>query len=132
LDNVAAIIEGRPISAAAQRTRELQSLPVEEAMAIAREQRELECCYERCLWITWNARVAQCMEWYADGRELVPDGFLETPLDKILEARRTSAFCRACRERAIHRCYVVYGDEKLAHPCFQDESVAARDGRAKA
>lgn len=115
LENIEAVIEGRPLSAAAQRTRELQILPVEEAMAIARSQKERPCFYQRCLWITWDLRVAQCMEWFSPELSLVPGDFLATPLAQIAAARQESDFCRRCKERAIHRCYVVYGDEKLVH-----------------
>lgn len=113
LDNVAAVIEGRELSPEARRTMDLQIFPVEEAMAIARKQREQECCYERCLWITWDQHVSQCMEWYADGKRLVPDDFLSTPLKDIIRARCNNTFCDKCKENAIHRCYVVYGDEEL-------------------
>ncbi len=113
LDNILAVIEGREISPEAKRTMDLQILPVSEAMEIARTQRERECCYERCLWITWDGKVAQCMEWYADGRTLVPGGFLGTPIDEIIASRRNSDFCKRCKADAIHRCYVVYGDEEL-------------------
>jgi hypothetical protein len=36
-------------------------------------------------------------------------------LVEIKKAREESDFCRLCKERAIHRCYIVYGDEKLVH-----------------
>jgi len=113
LDNVAAVIDGRPISEAARAAMDMQILPVHEAMDLARQQKDQECFYQRCMWITWDMYVAQCMEWYADGRKLVPGAFLDTPLADIARARQTNAFCDACKERAIHRCYVVYGDEKL-------------------
>jgi MoaA/NifB/PqqE/SkfB family radical SAM enzyme len=113
LDNVAAVIEDRPVSPEARRAMDLQILPVKEAMAIARQQQDRECCYERCLWITWDMHVSQCMEWYADNAKLVPGDFLSTPLADIIAARRDNEFCRRCKERSIHRCYVVYGDENL-------------------
>lgn len=113
LDNIQAVLEGRELNEPVRKTMELQILPVEEAMAIARGQQDKECCYERCLWITWDGHVSQCMEWYAQGKRLVPDGFLATPLEEIIAARTTNAFCDKCREQAIHRCYVVYGDEAL-------------------
>jgi MoaA/NifB/PqqE/SkfB family radical SAM enzyme len=115
LENIEAVIEGRPLSKEAMRTRELQILKVEEAMEIAREQKDRPCFYERCLWITWDLKVAQCMEWFTPGLTLVPGDFLSTPLDEILAARQSNEFCRRCKERSIHRCYVVYGDEKLVH-----------------
>ena len=113
LENIEAVIEGRPLSPEAERTRELQIFPVEEAMEIARSQKDRPCFYERCLWITWDLRVAQCMEWFSPELSLVPGDFLATPLSEIVAARADNEFCRRCQDRAIHRCYVVYGDEKL-------------------
>ena len=113
LDNIDAVINGRPVSDEARRAMELQILPVSEAMAVARDQRERECSYERCLWITWDMSISQCMEWYADGKKLTPGNFLETPLRDIIIARRNNSFCDYCKRQSIHRCYTVYGDENL-------------------
>lgn len=121
LENIEAVIEGRPLSSEAARSMKLQILTVQEAMEIARAQKDRPCFYERCLWITWDLQVSQCMEWFNPELKLVPKDFLSTPLDEIVAARRDNEFCRRCKERAIHRCYVVYGDEKLVH---QRRSVA--------
>ena len=115
LENIEAVIEGRELSVEAKRTRELQIFPVEEVMEIARGQKDRPCYYKRCLWITWNLRVAQCMEWFSPNLSLVQGDFLSTPLQEIVAARENNTFCQRCQERAIHRCYVVYGDEKLVH-----------------
>jgi len=115
LENIEAVIEGRELSPEAQQTRELQIFPVEEVMEIARSQRDRPCFYKRCLWITWDLRVAQCMEWFSPELSLVPSDFLSTPLSEIIAARAENEFCNRCQEKAIHRCYVVYGDEKLVH-----------------
>ncbi len=115
LDNIEAVIEGYPLSDGVRRTMELQSLQVSEAMELARAQRDRECFYERCLWITWDLRVAQCMEWFKPDLSLVPGDFLSTPLAEISAARQGNEFCKRCKERAIHRCYNVYGDERLVH-----------------
>lgn len=115
LENIEAVIDGRPLSPEAERTRELQIFPVEEVMEIARSQKERPCFYQRCLWITWDLRVAQCMEWFSPELSLVPGNFLETPLAEIVAARSENEFCTRCKDKAIHRCYVVYGDEKLVH-----------------
>ncbi len=115
LENIEAVIEGRPVNAQVARTMELQALKAPEAMELAREQKDQPCFYERCLWITWDLKVSQCMEWFDPALKLVPGDFLSTPLDEIVKARKESDFCRRCKERAIHRCYMVYGDEKLVH-----------------
>ena len=115
LENIEAVIDGRPLTPEAEKTRSLQIFPVEEVMAIARSQKQRPCFYKRCLWITWNLRVAQCMEWFSPELSLVPGNFLSTPLSEIIAARENNEFCRRCQEKAIHRCYVVYGDEKLVH-----------------
>jgi hypothetical protein len=115
LDNMFAVIHGRPVSPEARRAMELQILPVTEAMALARQEQQRECGYERCLWITWDLKIAQCMEWYAGGKTLTPGNFLETPLRDIIAARQNNSFCEECKKQAIHRCYTVYGDENLIH-----------------
>lgn len=115
LENIEAVIDGRPLSSEAERTRELQIFPVEEVMEIARSQKDRPCFYKRCLWITWDLRVAQCMEWFSPELSLVPGDFLSTPLEEIMAARNENEFCQRCQAKAIHRCYVVYGDEKLVH-----------------
>lgn len=115
LENIEAVIEGRALSPEAERTRELQIFPVEEAMEIARTQKDRPCFYKRFLWITWDLRIAQCMEWFTPELSLVPTDFLATPLSEIIAARENHEFCQRCQDKAIHRCYVVYGDETLVH-----------------
>jgi len=115
LENIEAVIEGRPLSPEAEKTRQLQIFPVEEVMEIARSQKDRPCFYKRCLWITWDLRVANCMEWFSPDLSLVPGDFLSTPLKEIIAARKDNEFCDRCQEKAIHRCYVVYGDENLVH-----------------
>jgi MoaA/NifB/PqqE/SkfB family radical SAM enzyme len=115
LENIEAVIDKRMLSSEAERTRELQIFPVEEVMEIARSQKDRPCFYKRFLWITWNLRVAQCMEWFTPELSLVPGDFLTTPLSEIIAARKNNDFCQRCQEKAIHRCYVVYGDEKFIH-----------------
>lgn len=113
LDNIEAIIEGRPVSEAVEKTRKLQYLSVEKAMELAREQKSRPCYYERFLWVGWDLRVAQCMEWFAPELSLVQGGFLNATLEELVNARNQNSFCDKCREKAIHRCFAVYSDEKL-------------------
>ncbi|HUG70173.1 MAG TPA: radical SAM protein [Pirellulaceae bacterium] len=113
LENVEAFVEGREMTDAAKQTMELQALPLSEAMELARQQRDSTCFYERYLWITWDLKVAHCMERYDPSLLLVPTDFLSTPLAQIADAREDNEFCNRCKENAIHRCYNVYGDEKL-------------------
>lgn len=113
LDNIADIIEGRPVNEALELTRSLQTLSVEEAMDLARQDRGQPCAYARCLHLTWDLRVRSCMEWYHPDLNLVPGDFLSTPIEDLARARQNSPLCLACRERALHRCYIVYGDERL-------------------
>lgn len=112
LDTVMDFVKGRPLSPAAQRTRALQILPLEEAVEMARQQKDLPCPYQRCLWITWDLKVRQCMEWFGADLDLLPN-FLKAPIDEISAARAASEHCRYCQSEALHRCYVVYGDETL-------------------
>ncbi len=113
LDTIADIIHGRPVNSSVQLTRELQSLSVEDCMALAREQKDLPCPYARYQWITWDGLAPLCEEWFHPDLLVSPRPFLEIPLAEIIAARENSPHCRACRQEGIHRCFVVYGDEKL-------------------
>lgn len=113
LENIEAVVDGKPLTKAAEKTRKYQILSVEEAMEIARNQIDRPCFYKRFLWITWDLRVAQCMEWYTPDCSLVEKKYLDTSMDEIVAARSDNAFCTRCMQKAIHRCYCVYGDEKL-------------------
>jgi MoaA/NifB/PqqE/SkfB family radical SAM enzyme len=113
LDNIEAIIEGRPVNERVRQTMDYQFLQVHDVMEKAYAERHRPCYYERHLWITWDLRVAQCMEWYQPDLNLVEGSFLEVSADEIINARENSAFCASCKERGIHRCFVVYSDEKL-------------------
>lgn len=112
LDVVMDLVKGLPLSPEAEATRTLQILPLEEALELARQQKHLPCPYQRCLWITWDLKVRLCMEWFGLGLELDTD-FLQTPLEEIGATRAASQLCRDCQAEALHRCYVVYGDEAL-------------------
>jgi Predicted Fe-S oxidoreductases len=113
LDNIEAIIEGRPVNERVRETMKLQFLQVEDVMEQAYAERHRPCYYENHLWITWDLRIAQCMEWYRSDLNLIEGSFLDVSADDILKARASSEFCAHCKERGIHRCFVVYSDEKL-------------------
>jgi hypothetical protein len=113
LDNIEALINGKPVTEAVKKTQSLQTLSVSEAMEIARRDKHLPCPYLRCLWITWDLKIMQCMEWYNPNLVLTETNFLETPILTIQKARDTSDFCKKCRNDGIHRCFLVFGDESL-------------------
>lgn len=113
LDNIEAIMEGRPVNDRIKQTMDLQFLQVEEVMKKAYEERHRPCYYERHLWITWDLHVAHCMEWYRPDLNLVEGSFLDATVDELIRARDESTFCASCKARGIHRCFVVYSDEKL-------------------
>ncbi|UQZ91327.1 hypothetical protein C4J81_18695 (plasmid) [Deltaproteobacteria bacterium Smac51] len=112
LDVVRDIIDHKPLTPEASATRALQLLSIEKAMDLAREQKHLPCPYQRCLWITWDRKVRQCMEWFAPELDLAPD-FLKISAEDIDRLRRGSEHCARCMADGIHRCYIVYGDESL-------------------
>lgn len=115
LDNIEKIREHVAVSQEAEKTRSLQVLKVEEALGIAEapEEKKRPCYYEDHLWINWDLHVAQCMEWYRPGLNLVDADFLSVTLDELVAARNGSEFCDKCKAKGIHRVYCVYGDEKL-------------------
>jgi len=128
LDNIEKVIDGVPLDPHSERTRELQFLKVEEAISLAQAQKDRECFYETHLWITWDLQVAQCMEWYKPDLNLVDGNFLDTPIDALWQARKTSLFCRKCKSKGIHRVYCVYGDENLIHEKQSVPVIAERLG----
>jgi MoaA/NifB/PqqE/SkfB family radical SAM enzyme len=113
LDNIAKIIKGEPVTEAVKKTQSLQSLSVAEAMEAAKRDKGLPCPYQRCLWITWDLKIMQCMEWYNPSLTLAETNFLDTPADAIKKLRAESNFCKYCRSEGIHRCFLVFGDESL-------------------
>ncbi|MGL4208871.1 MAG: radical SAM protein [Candidatus Adiutrix sp.] len=113
LDNVADIVAGRPLNDEVTQVLTMQSLTIFEAMEIAKTQKDRPCPYARFLWITWDGFLPRCSEWFHPDYLLVDTPFLETPLAQIQEAFAHSPHCRFCKENAIHRCFVIYGDENL-------------------
>jgi len=113
LDNIERVVDRQPLTEAAARTRTLQFLDVDEVMDMARKERERPCFYMDHLWIDWDLSIAHCMEWYDPSLKLLDKDFLSASLDEIETTRRTSAHCRMCMEKGIHRAYCIYGDEKL-------------------
>ena len=113
LDNIEAILEGRAVNERVRRTMALQQLQVGEVMELALAERHRPCYYERHLWINWNLEVAHCMEWYRPDLNLVPGSFMDTTPEQLIAAREASEFCMRCKERGIHRCFIVYSDERL-------------------
>jgi sulfatase maturation enzyme AslB (radical SAM superfamily) len=113
LDNIEAIIDGRTVNARVEKTQELQFLKVSDVMKKAYEERHRPCYYERHLWITWDLNVAQCMEWYRPDLNLVEGSFMDVSPEELIRARDESQFCVECKRRGIHRCFVVYSEEKL-------------------
>lgn len=115
MENIEDIIEGRSLSPEAEQTRNLLAFDVYEAIALAQQRKDLPCSYERCIWISWDMKVRHCIEWYNPDLFLVPDKFLDTSLDELAAARKSSKFCEKCRERGIHQYLIINGDETLVH-----------------
>lgn len=115
LDNIQKVMDNDPVSNAADRTRNLQVLKVEEAITIAQSdnERTRPCYYEDHLWIDWDLSIAHCMEWYQPGLNLVDKDFLSVSKQELIDARNNSQFCQKCKTKGIHRVFCVYGDEKL-------------------
>ncbi len=115
LDNIEKIRDHTPVNAAVDQTRKLQVLKVEEAIKLAESPEEIirPCYYEDHLWINWDLHVAQCMEWYRPGLNLVEKDFLSVSQEDLIRARNNNDFCKKCKEKGIHRVYCIYGDEKI-------------------
>ena len=88
-------------------------MELEEGLKKARARASLPCPEERCFPINWDCRVRYCGVFF---RPFVDDNFLETPLQDILERRRTSSLCAECKKRGLHQFTGVYLAEKRLDP----------------
>jgi hypothetical protein len=98
-----------------KKTCDLLHLKVEDAIALAREQQERPCFFERFLRITWDLKMTQCINWYDPGLLLCEGDFLSTPFSEIVALKRDMDLCKRCKANALHRYCNVYGDNKLIH-----------------
>lgn len=115
LDHVESIIEGRPVNDMVKKTCDLLHLKVEDAIELARQERDRPCFFERFLRITWDLKMTQCINWYDPGLMLCEGDFLTTPFSEVVAAKRNLALCVRCKANALHRYCNVYGDNKLIH-----------------
>ncbi len=120
LDHVESIVEGRPVNDMVKKTCDLLHLKVEDAVELARQERERPCYFERFIRITWDLKMTQCINWYDPGLLLCEGDFLSTPFSRIVALKRDMELCKRCKSNALHRYCNVYGDNKLIH---QIESV---------
>jgi hypothetical protein len=115
MDAVSEYVEGRPLSAQAQKTLPMLLMTLDEGLRRARERMALPCPEDRCFPIDWNCAVRLCGVYF---RPFISKNFLEEPLEDILERKRGSLQCVRCRERGLHQFTGVYLEEKT----IQDHS----------
>lgn len=109
LDTVRDYIDGKPLTAEAERTLPMLMMTLDEGIAKARERRHLPCPEERCLPIDWDGRVRACGVYY---RPYVANQFLETPLSEIVGCEQKQKLCGECTARGIHQFTSVYLPEQ--------------------
>jgi MoaA/NifB/PqqE/SkfB family radical SAM enzyme len=115
LDHVESIVEGRPVNDMVKKTCDLLHLKVEDAVELARQERDRPCYFERFIRITWDLKMTQCINWYDPGLMLCETDFLTTPFQEIVALKRDMELCKRCKKNALHRYCNVYGDNKLIH-----------------
>ncbi len=113
LENVWDYIDGKPLSPQSLQTLDLLLMQLDEGIAKAIDRRENRCPEERCLPITWDQKVRFCGVYY---KPFICDNFLDIPIEKILERRNTSNFCKECKSRGLHQFTGVY----LAEHCLSE------------
>jgi len=114
LDNVLDHVDGKPLSAEAQQTLDMLKIPLDQALTLAREQRHMQCSFERTLNIESDLSVRQCGLWVRAHDNRVVNNFLTTPLSRIMELRRASRLCPLCKAQGLHRFCSVYTDRSTA------------------
>jgi len=109
MDTVRDYVDGKPITAEAQKTLPMLMMDLDEGIAKARERKHLPCPEERCLPIDWDGRVRACGVYY---RPYVANQFLETPLSEIVDCEKKQQLCGECTGRGIHQFTSVYLPEQ--------------------
>lgn len=60
--------------------------------------KNLSCAWENQLVIDSNLQVNGCCEIYDDRRSIIAKNYLETPLNKIIDAKKNMEICKRCRK----------------------------------
>ncbi len=108
LDNIQDYLDGHQLSDEARQTQSLLSIPLDEGLKMAYEERELPCYFERCITIYWDLKVLQCGSYCRSEGNVVCDNYLEESLDKIMKKRSHSKLCDKCKASGLHRFCSVY------------------------
>lgn len=88
------------------------ALPLEGALEAARKYRERPCpLRENALSLDFRGDLTQCCGVF-DAREFTIGNFLDQPLAKIQEQRRSSPMCEVCMGQGAH-VYLTYGIEEM-------------------
>lgn len=116
LDDILMHLEGRPLGEPARKAANLLSLSLEDALDMARAERDKECMVLRCVQIDWDLRVANCMMYFYPQDNVAAANFLNTPLADIIEARDNSNLCRRCTKQGLHRYCSVVSTAQVALP----------------
>lgn len=109
LDAIWDFVDGKELSAEANKTIPMLLMTLEEGIAKARDLASLPCCEERTFPINWDCRVRECGVFF---RPFIADNFLETSLKEIMNRKRKSRLCVECKKRGIHQFTGVYLAEK--------------------
>ena len=114
LDNVEAHALGLGVGAEAKATIDKLLLPIDDALALAREQRHLDCSFEHAINIEYDLTVRHCGLFYGTTDNHVADSYLDTPLEQLLAIRSGSRLCGRCKQAGLHRFCRIYTDSRSA------------------
>jgi hypothetical protein len=99
-------------------------LPLEDGLALARQEIGRECSALRCVLVNWDLNVSNCMMYYYPESNIAATNFLETSLESIQKTRLGCSLCKRCKKYALHRYCGVYA---TSYPA-EDTAVVSCSG----
>ncbi|MDR0663492.1 MAG: radical SAM protein [Spirochaetaceae bacterium] len=100
-DNFLDVCEGRRLAPAVQKTKEMLAWNVKAVLDMCIKNASNPCICQRIFpVIEHDASLSLCHLFCKPG---LPGGFLDTPYEKIMEARLKSDFCKRCQKYGLHR-----------------------------
>jgi len=108
LDDVLAYCEGTPLPPSAQEARKHLVIDLDEGLAYARQEADLECDSLRVIQVNADLSMSACMMFYNAENNTITDNYLEHSLPEIIEEREKVLFCERCKKQGMHRYCATY------------------------
>ncbi len=124
LDDVLTHLEGGTLPPRTAEAANMLCLPLEDGLALARQEIGRECSALRCVLVNWDLNVSNCMMYYYPESNIAAANFLETSLESIQKTRLGCSLCKRCKKHALHRYCGVYA---TSYPA-EDTAVVSCSG----